>query len=258
MLLEKANRVFFFAFLLSLGSLLYAQNLEDAYKMELEGDPTGSLAVYQKWLDNNVDDPLFLEILFHAFSLISDIDTSVSFLDRYRERVQGKQSKVIIVYRTAQLLELAGRSKSALEIYRTIITGLGKDNPEFWVKYYALRFNSGDFKMVDEIIRYMEKARIPDSFKLDLVLIIGKALFYSGQKERGLTYLSSSGNQKLFGNYPLYHYCLWDLYTKAGMITESEKTRRVLKSGFPESLEYAMVQGTISVIESPVVFLEMP
>lgn len=229
-----------------------AQTLEEAYRLEQEGSRPEALRVYRNWLEKNTDDPLFLEILFHAAALEPDVKHSLSFLDQFLKATRNKKERKVILIRMAQILELAGNQATALFRYKELVNLAGPDDTIFLYRYYLLRFNSGDTTVEKEIRRYMAAPGLKAEERLYGTLLLARVLFFNGSRDKGLALLTTPAAVSEFSGYPVYHYCLWDLFQSAGLEAESVKQGKILMEQFPDSVESMMVSGKVEGLSTPV------
>lgn len=241
---NKTALSFLFFFCIFLVPLLGSDLLDDAAERENSGDLSGAVKLYDSWLDNNVGNSRYLEILFHGASLISDADQSISFLLAHSESLKGNDLKKV-QGEVAKLYELSFKLSSAADYYLMASKSVdGSRDPSLYLKYLKLRYQCGEIPSDSEINSILLG---PGSESLHVDALIFKAEVYKfkGKLDEAVNTLLNYPSGNL---HPAIQLKLWEIFKLEKNSTEADRIYLYMKNQFPESIEFSMMNNSIGKI----------
>lgn len=236
----KTYSFIFFIFLIS--PYLWANDLYDASLLEKDGRIEEAVPLYEQWLNDNLDDERFSEVLFHCASIIPSIEKTIQFLFSFENNIK-ETDKQKYYLRLAQIYELLFRISDASIYYAIASTKIdGNRDYEIYLKHLQLEYQMGlipDLKEINNILL----SHLPVPVHIDALIFKSEIMKYNGD----LTSSESILLQSEYRNtYPEIYYALWEIYQLQNNFTEIQKILKILKTDFPNSVELAIIEGDMA------------
>lgn len=231
---------------------LFADELQQAAKLEQQGHAGEAVAAYEKWLASNPNGATWDRTLLHTADLMSNPDRAVAMLADALPKLSSDSARHTAYVKIGQLDELIGNWTGAQESFQNASLIPGTKDFASLLESARLLVQLGDFAEASGQIRSIiaicqDPAIVTEAQVLDIRLDA-----VSGRTARATAKLRKLLNGPTAPK--LSAQSLAELYEVGGLLkldTDRARLAAMLKENYPKSPELAVIGGKTASIPSP-------
>ena len=259
--MRRGFQLFLLLSLLFTCTAAFADELDDAMKLERSGDVSQALDVYKNWLDDNSDDSRFPDVLLHTASIHEKSSDTLETLEYYLPGLVAVDTPEVLV-KMAGLASSLGLPGIAATYFQRAASFGGPDADLWMYDSLSLRFTMGEYTDVRvEALILAEKTRKP-VLRDNAAALAAVSLAYGGGSSDSVLNAIDELNRYINKNTPVKSPLLWFALHEIALLTDDYQVLRYsedkLHKDFPSSLVSYITDSKILEWKSPSSYIFHP
>lgn len=217
--------------------------LDKASAAEKEGALETAVDVYNQWLMENTNSNNYYKILNHMLSIEKDPEKVLKLQKNYENRIKSK-NKSDFYEKMGQLQEMLGFIDEAEKSYKKAWLSSAKENFGCLVSSAILLFTMGEMDKAEQEALIVSSNANDTNINVKSLILLANIYGATDRSAKAIEQLNMVRKKYNDGNLmPAALALLYQLYKKRKDTVNSKEVFKELKSSFPDSIYYAIINS---------------